>query len=114
MLKDSNSHSDAKSMISPNSSNPVTVDHALQLFNLTQPFSRDVLLQRYEEARRIWHPARYAGLTNNPAKYMEMYKKGEAKTKEVQAAYQLLLNYLHTQEESSPPSSTLDQKPEQP
>ena len=35
-------------------------------------------MQRYAEARRIWHPARYAGLTNNPGKYMEMYKKGEA------------------------------------
>jgi hypothetical protein len=87
-------------MILPNSSYPITLEHALQLFNLTEPFTREVLMQRYEEARRIWHPARYAGLTNNPGKYMEMYKKGEAKTKEVQAAYQLLLNYLHTQDES--------------
>ena len=98
----------------PNTSYLITVDHALQIFNLTEPPSREVLLQRYEEARRIWHPARYAGLTNNPAKYMEMYKKGEAKTKEIQAAYQLLLKYLHTHENSSPPSSTLDQKPEKP
>ncbi|MEJ2230212.1 MAG: hypothetical protein P8X46_03380 [Nitrospirales bacterium] len=84
----------------PNSSYPITLEHALQLFNLTEPYTREALIQRYEEARRIWHPARYAGLTNNPGKYMEMYKKGEAKTKEVQAAYQLLLNYLHTQDES--------------
>jgi hypothetical protein len=82
----------------------MTINDALQLFKLTEPLSREVLLQRYEEARRIWHPARYAGLTNNPGKYMEMYKKGEAKTKEVQIAYQLLLNYLHTQEECSGPS----------
>lgn len=87
----------------PNSSFPITVDDALQLFHLTEPFSREILFQRYEEARRTWHPPRYAGLTNNPAKYMEMYKKGEAKTKEIQAAYQLLLNYLHTQEELSDP-----------
>ncbi len=87
-------------MIRPNSSYPITLEHALQLFNLTEPYTREDLIQRYEEARRIWHPARYAGLTNNPGKYMEMYKKGEAKTKEVQAAYQLLLNYLHTQDES--------------
>lgn len=97
----------------PNASYPITVEQALQLFNLTQPFSRETLLQRYEEARRTWYPARYAGLTNNPAKYMEMYKKGEAKTKEVQAAYQLLLTKLHTQEESSPSSSNLEQIPEQ-
>jgi len=101
-------------MILPNTSNSITVDHALQIFNLTEPFSREVLLQRYEEARRIWHPARYAGLTNNPAKYMEMYKKGETKTKEVQAAYQLLLKYLKTQKRPSPPSSTFKQTPEQP
>lgn len=82
----------------------MTIDNALQIFKLTEPLSREVLRQRYEEARRIWHPARYAGLTNNPGKYMEMYKKGEAKTKEVQIAYQLLLNYLHAQEESSGPS----------
>jgi hypothetical protein len=82
----------------------MTINDALQLFKLTEPLSREVLLQRYEEARRIWHPARYAGLTNNPGKYMEMYKKGEAKTKEVQIAYQLLLNYLYTQEECSGPS----------
>jgi len=29
---------------------------------------------------------------------MEMYKKGEAKTKDIQAAYQLLLTYLNTQQ----------------
>ena len=106
--------SDGKFMISPIDSSSMTVEHALNLFNLIKPFSHEALQQRYEEARRVWYPSRYAGLTNNPAKYMEMYKKGEAKTKEVQAAYQLLLNYLHTHEKSSPPSSTLDQKPEKP
>jgi hypothetical protein len=29
-----------------------------------------------------------------------MYKKGEAKTKEIQAAYQLLLTYLNTQQKN--------------
>jgi hypothetical protein len=101
-------------MISPNSSFPIAVEHALQLFNLTEQFSREVLMQRYDEARRIWHPARYAGLTNNPGKYMEMYKKGEAKTKEIQAAYQLLLNYLLTQEDSSAQACTLEQTPKHP
>jgi len=31
---------------------------------------------------------------------MEMYKKGETKTKEIQAAYQLLLTYLNTQQKT--------------
>lgn len=101
-------------MIPPNSSYPISVEHALQLFNLTAQFSREVLMQRYDEARRIWHPARYAGLTNNPGKYMEMYKKGEAKSKEIQAAYELLLNYLLIQEDSSPQSCTLEQTPKHP
>jgi hypothetical protein len=101
-------------MIPPNSSYSITLEHALQLFNLPEQFSREVLKQRYDEARRIWHPARYAGLTNNPGKYMEMYKKGEAKSKEIHAAYQLLLNYLLTQEDSSPPSCTLGQTPKHP
>ncbi len=78
---------------------PTTVEEALKVFDLTRPFTRESLTQNYEKARRTWHPARYAGLTNNPGKYMEMYKKGEAKTKEIQAAYQLLLNYLATQQE---------------
>ena len=75
----------------------------MHLLNLTTPFSQETLVQRYNEARRTWFPSRYAGLTNNPGKYMEMYKKGEAKTKEIQAAYQLLLDYLKTQQETAPP-----------
>ena len=68
---------------------------------ITNPFSLETLTQRYEEARRTWYPSRYAGLTNNPGKYMEMYKKGEAKTKEIQTAYQLLVTYLNSQPEAS-------------
>ena len=73
------------------------IHKALELFDLTLPFTRESLKTNYEKARRTWHPARYAGLTNNPGKYMEMYKKGEVKTKEIQIAYQLLLNYLASQ-----------------
>ena len=86
-----------------NQNTPPTSDEeaAMQLLNLTQPFSLETLTQRYEEARRTWYPSRYAGLTNNPGKYMEMYKKGEAKTKEIQTAYQLLLTYLNSHPEAS-------------
>jgi DnaJ-domain-containing protein 1 len=81
-------------------SSSTAIEEALQLLNLTSPFSQEMLTQRYEEARRTWYPSRYAGLTNNPGKYMEMYKKGEAKTKEIQAAYQLLLTCLNTQQKT--------------
>lgn len=87
-------------MTSTNSSPATTLVEAMHLLNLPTSFSRETLIQRYEEARRTWYPSRYAGLTNNPGKYMEMYKKGEAKTKEIQAAYQLLLTYLNTQQKN--------------
>ncbi len=87
-------------MPSPNPLPSIALEKALQLFNLSRPFTQEALTQLYEEARRTWYPSRYAGLTNNPGKYMEMYKKGEAKTKEIQAAYQLLLDYLDTQEKT--------------
>ncbi len=85
-------------MTSPPSA--LDLEAALHLFNLTWPVTHEHLSQRYEEARRTWHPSRYAGLTNNPGKYMEMYKKGEAKTKEIHAAYQLILTHLNSQQQS--------------
>ena len=85
---------------SHNSLSSTDIAEAVELFNLSTPFTQETLTQRYEEARRTWYPSRYAGLTNNPGKYMEMYKKGEAKTKEIHAAYQLLLTYLNTQQQT--------------
>ena len=70
---------------------------ALELFEITPPFSSTVLKQRYEELLHTWHPHRHANLTNNPTKYMQMYKKGEAKTREVQAAFKTLTNWLNRQ-----------------
>ncbi|MDE0405290.1 MAG: hypothetical protein OXI53_08260 [Nitrospira sp.] len=71
---------------------PVT--RALELFNLTLPLNSATLHERYQELLVTWHPQRYANMTNNPTKYMQMYKKAEAMTKEVQAAYTLLKEYL--------------------
>ncbi len=64
--------------------------NALALFRLTLPLHPTTLHQRYRELLTVWHPHRYANLTNNPTKYMQMYKKGEAMTKEVEAAYSVL------------------------
>jgi DnaJ-domain-containing protein 1 len=70
---------------------------ALDLFGLSVPFTQAQLDAKRQELMTTWHPHRYANLTNNPRKYMEMYKKGEAKTKEITAAYERLAAWLRTQ-----------------
>ncbi len=67
---------------------------AVSLFDLSAEYDQDMLTTRYQKLIYTWHPARYASLTNNPRKYMEMYKKGEVKTKEIHAAYKVLLEKL--------------------
>jgi len=71
---------------------------ALKLFELTESFTREVLDKKRQELLVTWHPHRYASLTNNPRKYMKMYKQGEAMTKEITAAYEVLLNRLEKKE----------------
>ena len=70
---------------------------ALALFSLAVPFTRESLDARRRELLATWHPHRYANLTNNPRKYMHMYKKGEVMTKEIEAAYALLDAWLRDQ-----------------
>jgi len=74
---------------------PIT--EALALFDLTPPFSSTTLYQRYQDLLLTWHPHRYANMTNNPTKYMKMYKKGEAMTKEIRSAYTVLKEWLASQ-----------------
>ncbi len=73
---------------------PETLEQALKLFQLTPPFPRSALDEKRRELLAIWHPHRYANLTNNTRKYMQMYKKGEAMTKEIQTAYDVLVKWL--------------------
>ena len=73
---------------------------ALALFELTEPFTREDLDKKSRELLLTWHPHRYANLTNNPRKYMKMYKQGEAMTKEIHAAYELLVARLEKKEGS--------------
>ena len=70
------------------------VTTALDLFGLRVPFTQAQLDAKRDELLTTWHPHRYANLTNNPRKYTAMYKKGEAKTKEIAAAYELLIKTL--------------------
>jgi hypothetical protein len=70
------------------------IDKALKLFELGEPFSREDLDKKQQELLAIWNPHRYANLTNNPKKYMQMYKQGETMTKEINLAYELLVTKL--------------------
>jgi len=74
------------------------IDHALRLLSLTPPFSRQQLDEKRRELLATWHPHRYANLTNNPKRYMQMYKKGEAMTKDIQAAYDVVVKWIETSE----------------
>lgn len=74
----------------------MTLEAALQLFELTDSFTREQLDDRRRALLATWNPHRFANLTNNPRKYMQSYKKGEAMTKEVGAAYDLLVAWLTT------------------
>jgi hypothetical protein len=73
---------------------PDEVTRALELFELAQPVTQERVEERYRDLLRIWHPHRYANLTNNPRKYMEMYKKGEVMSKEVESAYRVISAWL--------------------
>ena len=75
------------------------LSEALTLFNLTLPFSRDQLEERYQELRTMWHPHRYASLSNNPRKYMALYRRGEAMTKELAKAHAVLWSWLEAHQE---------------
>ncbi|MBM4133024.1 MAG: hypothetical protein FJ245_04570 [Nitrospira sp.] len=73
---------------------------ALHTFGLTEKPTREQLEARKKELLATWHPHRYANLTNNPRKYMQMYKKGEAMTKEIESAFQILSVWLTSPEQS--------------
>jgi preprotein translocase subunit Sec63 len=75
------------------------IHHALEVFGLSEPVTPERLEEKRRELLATWHPHRYANLTNNPHKYMEMYKKGEAMTREVQEAYRILTAWLASGED---------------
>jgi hypothetical protein len=75
---------------------PMTFEAALHLFGLAEPYTREQLEEKRRALLSVWNPHRFANLTNNPRKYMQSYKKGEAMTKEVNAAYDLLVAWLTT------------------
>jgi len=70
------------------------LDKALKLFELREPLTREELDKKKQELLTTWHPHRYAMVTNNPRKYMAKYKQAEAMTKDIHAAYKLLIARL--------------------
>ena len=76
------------------------VADALQLLGLDLPVSQEQLEIKRKELLHIWDPSRYANLTNNPKKYMQMYKQAEEMTQKIEAAYSLLTSWI-----SAPPNN---------
>lgn len=70
------------------------VQQALAVLGLTQALDRETLEQKRRELLHTWHPGRYANLTNNPKKYMQMFKQAEDMTKKIESAYALLSTRL--------------------
>ena len=68
---------------------------ALELFALTEPFTREQLDQKRDALLHTWTPQRFANLTNNPKKYMQSYTKAEEMTRLVKTSYALLAALLH-------------------
>jgi hypothetical protein len=75
---------------------PEQREKALKTLGLALPFTRIDLEEKRRELLAVWHPHRYANLTNNPRKYMHMYKKGEAMTKEINWSYAVLAAWLNS------------------
>jgi len=76
------------------------LEKALALFELTEPFTREELDKKKQDLLVTWHPHRYAMVTNNPRKYMAKYTQAEAMTKDIHAAYALLVERLEKKESS--------------
>ena len=70
---------------------------ALELFALTEPFTREQLDQKRDALLHTWTPQRFANLTNNPKKYMQSYTKAEEMTRKIEEAHLLLAAALDRQ-----------------
>ena len=70
---------------------------ALELFALTEPFTREQLDQKRDALLHTWTPRRFANLTNNPKKYMQAYTKAEEMTRKIEEAHLLLAAALDRQ-----------------
>lgn len=70
------------------------LNQALETLGLARPVSLDQLIAKRRELLHTWDPARYANLTNNPKKYMRMFKQAEEMTRRIEAASQVVNEWL--------------------
>lgn len=82
---------------------PDSVKQALEFFGLSLPISHEHLAARRRELLHTWYPARYANLTNHPKQYMQMFRQAEEMSRKTEAAYTLLVDWLHTQSTTGSP-----------
>jgi hypothetical protein len=69
---------------------------ALTVLELTLPLTKEQLDRKRRELLHTWYPARYANLTNNPRKYMQMYTQAEEMTRKIEAACETVARWLAT------------------
>ena len=77
--------------------NQEDLNRALETLGLTIPLSREQLIAKRRELLHTWYPARYANLTNNPKKYMQMFKQAEDMTRKIEAASKVVSDWLAAQ-----------------
>ncbi len=70
------------------------LNQALETLGLTLPVSLEQLTAKRRELLHTWYPARYANLTNNPKKFMQMFKQAEDMTRKIEAASKVVSEWL--------------------
>ena len=81
---------------------PPPVADALKILGLDLPVSQEQLDIKRKELLHTWFPDRYANLTNNPKKYMQMYKEAEEMTQKIEAAYAIVSSWLASSPDNPP------------
>jgi len=74
--------------------NQEDLHRSLELLGLAFPVTQQQLAARRRELLQAWYPARYANLTNNPRKYMQMFKQAEEMTRKIEAASKVVNEWL--------------------
>jgi hypothetical protein len=77
--------------------NQEDLNRSLEVLGLAFPVTQEELAARRRELLQTWYPARYANLTNNPKKYMQMFKQAEEMTRKIEMASKVVNDWLTTQ-----------------
>jgi hypothetical protein len=74
--------------------NQEDLNRSLEVLGLAVPVTQEELAARRRELLQTWLPARYANLTNNPKKYMQMFKQAEEMTRKIEMASKVVNDWL--------------------